>query len=333
MGAIMGPTVVRQRFQVDADGSASVELVRNLMRSLQGLSKREQLPPFQLEPAAADAHIAGYKKWLHQFLSMLGYQESTSYIGLHILRKHIIVQTVLASCGTKPSNASEAEQCLQRFSSARWFNKQSTMRRLADLVPDQGEYLQTVGTVMKVGSLLGPHIVTSWRQSFIKSQRIAQCVSTACIVSAYQPASASANCSESMFCPCLMEQDTQNDSFRIPKVKRARWNRSSSNKLLGVLVSRPLHSCAKTDVHFLVGAFGANPRERKQVARSSGHAQRPVCGRWSASRSLLSKPCHANPSRKFARENDTPSSGKEVRRAQFRNRIARRKCQRRRRSW
>ena len=155
MGAIMGPTVVRQKFQVDADGSASVELVRNMMRSLQGLSKK--VPPFQLEPTAADAHIAAYKKWLHQFLSMLGYQDSTTYIGLHILRKHIIVQTVLASCETKPSNASEAEQCLQRFSSSQWFLKQSTMRRLADLVPDQGEYLQTVGSVMKVGGLLGPH--------------------------------------------------------------------------------------------------------------------------------------------------------------------------------
>ena len=155
MGAIMGPTVVRQKFQVDADGSASVELVRNLMRSLPGLSKK--VPPFQLEPTAADAHIAAYKKWLHQFLSMLGYQDSTNYIGLHILRKHIIVQTVLASCETEPSNASEAEQRLQSFSSSQWLSKQSTMRRLADLVPDQGEYLQTVGAVLKVGGLLGPH--------------------------------------------------------------------------------------------------------------------------------------------------------------------------------
>ena len=75
MGAVMGPTVVRQKFQVDAGGSASVELVRNLMRSLQGLSKK--VPPFQLEPAAADAHVAAYKKWLHQFLVTFGYQNSS----------------------------------------------------------------------------------------------------------------------------------------------------------------------------------------------------------------------------------------------------------------
>jgi hypothetical protein len=156
MGAVMGPTVVRQKFQVDADGSASVDLVRNLMRSLQWLSKK--VPSFQLEPAAADAHINAYKKWLHQFLTTLGYQDSSGYMGLHILRKHIIAQTILASCEAKPSNASEAEQCLQSFSSSQWFSKQSTMKRLADLMPDQGEYLQTVGSVLKAGALLGPHI-------------------------------------------------------------------------------------------------------------------------------------------------------------------------------
>ena len=155
MGAIMGPTVVRQKFQVDTDGSASVELVRNLMRSSQKLLKK--VPPFQLEPAAADAHIAAYKKWLHHFLVTLGYQDSTNYIGLHILRKHIIAQTILASNETKPSNASEAEQCLQSFSSTQWFSKTSTMKRLADLVPDQAEYLHTVGSVLKAGGLLEPH--------------------------------------------------------------------------------------------------------------------------------------------------------------------------------
>ena len=156
MGAIMGPTVVRQKFQLDADGSASVELVRNMMRSLRGLSKKA--PPFQLEPIAADAHITAYKKWLHQFLIHLGYQDSSTYFGLHILRKHIIAQTILASSETKPGNASEAEKCLERFSSSQWLPKQSTMKRLADLVPDQGQYLQPFGSVLKAGPLLEPHV-------------------------------------------------------------------------------------------------------------------------------------------------------------------------------
>ena len=116
-----------------------------------------------------------------------------------------------------------------------------------------------------------------------------------------------------MFCVYFVKQNMQNDSFHIIKVKRACWNRSSSNKLLGVLVTRPLHSRTKTDIHFLVRASGANPFQRKRVARSSSPAQRTVCGRWSASRSLLDKPCHANPSQKFTRENDTQSSEKEVR--------------------
>lgn len=155
MGAIMGPTVVRQKFQVDADGSASVDLVRNAMRSLQAFAKK--VPPFELEPTAAEAHIAAFKKWLHHFLLLLGYQDSNGYVGLHILRKHIIAQTILASCETKPRNASEAEKCLQSLSSVQWFGKASTLKRLADLVPDQGEYLHTLGSVLKAGGLLEPH--------------------------------------------------------------------------------------------------------------------------------------------------------------------------------
>ena len=155
MGAVMGPTIVRQRFQLDTGGSASVELVRNMMRNLSKLSHKVQ--PFTLDPAGAEAHIDAYKKWLGQFLAHLGYQDSNGYLGLHILRKHIITQTILAAnSNAKPSNACEAEKCLQSFSSSKWFPKIATMRRLADLVPDQGEYLQIIGSIMRPWSLCVP---------------------------------------------------------------------------------------------------------------------------------------------------------------------------------
>jgi hypothetical protein len=44
------------------------------------------------------------------------------------------------------------------------------------------------------------------------------------------------------------------------------WNRSSSHKLLGMLIPRPLFSGGEAGVHFLVRAVGTNPRERKRVA-------------------------------------------------------------------
>ena len=154
MGAVMGPTIVRQRFQLDTAGSASVELVRTMMKNL--LKLGQKVLPFTLDSTGAEAHIAAYKTWLDLFLTSLGYQDSSGYLGLHILRKHIIAQTILATSKTKPSNASEAEKCLQSFDSSKWFGKLATMKRLADLVPDQGEYLQTVGSIIRPWGL-APH--------------------------------------------------------------------------------------------------------------------------------------------------------------------------------
>lgn len=156
MGAVMGPTIVRQRFKLDAGGSAPVELVRELMRALSPLAKK--VPPFKLDPSEAMANIDAYKIWLDEFIRILGYQDSTAYIGLHILRKHILAQTILASTEQAPSNAQEAEKCLQAFHSAKWFTQAQTMKRLAELVPDQAEYLHQLGGVMRPWQLSEPHL-------------------------------------------------------------------------------------------------------------------------------------------------------------------------------
>ncbi len=162
MGAVMGPTIVRQKFLVDTVGSASVELVRSMIRNLQ--RSRQKVLPFTLDAVGAEAHIDAYKKWLEQFLALLGYQDSNGYLGLHILRKHIITQTILATSDPKPSSACEAEECLKKFSSSKWFPKMATMKRLADLVPDQGEYLQTIGSIIRPWSLLAPQVCELTRQ-------------------------------------------------------------------------------------------------------------------------------------------------------------------------
>ena len=165
MGAIMGPTIVRQRFHVDTTGGgAPVKFMQKMLSDLEPLEKK--IPPFKLEAKSAQMHIAKYKEWLEAFMACLGYKSGSTdnYFALHILRKHLIAQTILASNPKmKMESASEAEEALQTFTSKEWFEKSATMKTLRDLVPDEAEYLSIFASILKPWRLPSPYFIAQSR--------------------------------------------------------------------------------------------------------------------------------------------------------------------------
>ena len=156
MGAIMGPTIVRQRFQVDAGGGAPVKLMQKILSILEPLEKK--IPPFKLDAASARAHLDKYKEWLQAFMLALGYKkELNNYVALHILRKHVLAQTIAASNDRLAQHAADAEEQLQKFSSRVWFDSRATLKDLRELVPDEAEYLVAMAGVLKPWKLFGAH--------------------------------------------------------------------------------------------------------------------------------------------------------------------------------
>ena len=93
-------------------------------------------------------------------MTALGYKKDTSsnYVALHILRKHLISQTIAASNDTRASCAAEAEEELQTFSSKAWFDGTTTIKNLRDIVPDEAEYLSTFSSVLRPWQLSRAYI-------------------------------------------------------------------------------------------------------------------------------------------------------------------------------
>ena len=124
-----------------------MKFMQNLLDKLQ--ESEAATPKFKADRASAFNHIDKYKVWLRSFMQELGYATEDAYLELHILRKHIIVQTIAAQQGKYPSNVKEAVRCLDEFSSKQWFGTHETMATLRKLVPDQAEYLTAMGGVCR----------------------------------------------------------------------------------------------------------------------------------------------------------------------------------------
>ena len=162
MGAIMGPTTCKKRFQLhnDASGNTCVELLQAMLKDLKPLAK--EVPKAFDSPESAKTHIAAFKVWLKKLMSMLGYETDGGYVELHILRKYIFVQAIKAQQNELPDGVGDigsAMSFLNSFSCIHWFPKTETMASLRSLVPDEAEYLTSLGGVMRPWQLRGPWLM------------------------------------------------------------------------------------------------------------------------------------------------------------------------------
>ena len=144
MGAIMGPTICKRRFQLhnDDSGDTCVELLQAMLKELKPLAKA--VPKAFDSPENAKTHIAAFKVWLRKLMSMLGYETEEGYVELHILRKYIFVQAIKAQQNELPDGVGDigsAMSFLNSFNCLHWFPKTETMASLGNLVPDEAEYL------------------------------------------------------------------------------------------------------------------------------------------------------------------------------------------------
>lgn len=155
----MGPTICAKRFRIDQGGSVPLKFMEGLLNQLAPLEKKiPKLTLQSLDAPAAAAYMSKTKEWLSAFVSQLGYQQDDSYLPLHILRKFIIVQTILAQRKRGPDTPAEAVQSLQEFSSVFWLSKTDTMSKLRGLVPDEAEYLSYFSGVLRPWQLLDPYV-------------------------------------------------------------------------------------------------------------------------------------------------------------------------------
>jgi hypothetical protein len=159
MGAIMGPTVCKKRFQLhnDASGNTCMELLQAMLKELKPLAK--EVPKAFDSPERAKTHIAAFKVWLNKLMSMLGYETDGGYVELHILREYILVQAIQAQQNGLPDGVGDigsAMSFLNSFSCIHWFPKTETMASLRSLVPDEADYLTSLGGVMRPWQLRGP---------------------------------------------------------------------------------------------------------------------------------------------------------------------------------
>lgn len=158
MGAFMGPTACAKLFKLHDDTTGGREPLRFLKALAEKLGPLEKaVPKFKATPEAAEKHIEGYKVWLSTFIHECGLRVENGYCELHILRKHIIVQTILAQQGRLPKGTSDMDftrKCLAEFSCKTWFPHSQSIAALQRLVPDQGEYLSTFAGWMRPWHLL-----------------------------------------------------------------------------------------------------------------------------------------------------------------------------------
>lgn len=161
MGAIMGPTACKKKFKLpdasDGDGSACLELLQAMLKDLKPLAKVG--PKTFNAPETAKTHIAAFTSWLKSCLKMLGYDKDGGYVELHILRKYILVQAIQVQQKGLPDGVDSigsAMRSLNEFCCLQWFPKTETMAALRALVPDEAEYLTSLGGIMRPWQLQGP---------------------------------------------------------------------------------------------------------------------------------------------------------------------------------
>jgi len=159
MGAVLGPTICAKRFQIEAGGTTPIKLADQLIATLRPLEKKT--PKFTSSVDGAHAHIQAYNVWLRRFVAELGYAEKEPYVLLHILRKHIIAETIGVALGHMPDGVIEAETSLDSFSSSSWLRKGDSMARLRELVPSEAEYLRSLGEILRPWQLSLPCFVCS----------------------------------------------------------------------------------------------------------------------------------------------------------------------------
>jgi hypothetical protein len=150
MGAIMGPTICKQRFLLSDDASDCLGLLQKMLTELKPLAKL--VPKAFDEPETAKTHIAAYRDWLSSFMKLLGYNQDGGYVELHLLRKYVLVQAVKVQQNGLPDgirSIGSAMSGLNEFSCLQWFPKTETMAALRAVVPDEADYLRELGGVMR----------------------------------------------------------------------------------------------------------------------------------------------------------------------------------------
>ena len=149
MGAIMGPTILFKALL--PEDSSRVARLQKLKKLLGACEKAT--PKVKRLQTNAPEHISKYSLWIKVFCEELDKKgDENSYVHKHIFRKHLIAQAFWANGGSN-KNAAAVEEGLRNLSSKFFLPDTITKSTLLQLLPDQGEYLGNISSVIRPWNL------------------------------------------------------------------------------------------------------------------------------------------------------------------------------------